>query len=94
MYCILFCPGAGNSIHFRRVQVQLQQLADIGYGVLAFDYRGFGRSGGVPSEAGLYENAAAAYTYLTTVRQVPPSRVILAGRSLGSAVAVELASKV
>ena len=93
-YWILFCPGAGNSIHFRRVQTQLQQLAEIGYNVLAFDYRGFGRTGGVPSEAGLYEDGLAAYTYLTRSLQVPPSRVILAGRSLGSAVAVELATRV
>lgn len=93
-YWMLFCPGAGNSIHFRRVQTQLQQLAEIGYSVLAFDYRGFGRTGGVPTETGLYEDALAAYGYLTTTLQVPSSRVILAGRSLGSAVAVELATRV
>lgn len=93
-YWILFCPGAGNSIHFRRVQTQLQQLAGLGYNVLAFDYRGFGRTGGIPTESGLYDDAMAAYRYLTTVRRVAPSRVILAGRSLGSAVAVELATRV
>lgn len=93
-YWILFCPGAGNSIHFRRVQAQLQQLAQIGYNVFAFDYRGFGRTPGVPSETGLYEDGLAAYTYVTTVLKVPAGRVILAGRSLGSAVAVELATRV
>ncbi len=93
-YWILFCPGAGNSIHLRRVQAQLLQLAGIGYNVLALDYRGFGRTAGVPTEAGLYEDGLAAYRYLTTTLRVPPSRVILAGRSLGSAVAVELATRV
>jgi hypothetical protein len=93
-YWILYCLGAGNSIHVRRVQTQLQQLAAIGYNVLAFDYRGFGRTGGVPSEAGLYEDALAAYAHLTTALRVPSSQVILAGRSLGSAVAVELATRV
>jgi pimeloyl-ACP methyl ester carboxylesterase len=93
-YWILFCPGAGNSIHLRRVQTQLQQLAGMGYNIFAFDYRGFGRTGGVPTESGLYDDAMAAYRYVTTVRQVPASRVILAGRSLGSAVAVELATRV
>lgn len=92
-FWILFCPGAGNSIHFGRVQSQLQQLAAIGYNVFAFDYRGFGRTAGVPTESGLYEDGLAAYRYLTTVLGVPPSRVILAGRSLGSAVAVELATR-
>ena len=93
-YWILFCPGAGNSIHFRRVQSQLEQLAGVGYNVFAFDYRGFGRTLGVPTEEGLYQDAVAAYTYLTTVLGAPAARVILAGRSLGSAVAVDLAARV
>ena len=93
-YWILFFPGAGNSILFRRVQSQLEQLHGLGYSVLAFDYRGFGRSAGEPSEAGLYQDALAAYGYLTDRMGVSPSRVVLAGRSLGSAVAVELATRV
>ncbi len=93
-YWILFAPGAGNSIHFGRVQSQLRQLGAMGYNVLAFDYRGFGQTLGVPSESGLYQDARAAYDYLTVTRRVPPARVILAGRSLGSAVAVELATHV
>ncbi len=93
-YWILFAPGAGNSIYFGRVQSQLRQLGAMGYNVLAFDYRGFGRNLGIPSEAGLYADALAAYGYLTTTLRVPPGRIVLAGRSLGSAVAVELATRV
>ena len=93
-YWILFFNGAAHSIHRRQQRQQLEQLHGLGYKVLAFDYRGFGRSGGRPSEPGLYTDAITAYRYLTTVRRVPPRRVILAGRSLGSAVAVEVATRV
>ena len=47
----------------------------------------------MPSEEGLYEDARAAYAYLTDDLKVPPSRIILAGRSLGSAVALEMAAR-
>jgi len=93
-YWILFCPAAGTSVHGERVQQQLHALWDLGYDVLAFDYRGFGENRGSPTEEGVYADAAAAYSYLTRQRGVPATRVILAGRSLGSAVAVELATRV
>lgn len=48
----------------------------------------------MPSEAGLYEDARTAYRHLAGELAVPPERIILAGRSLGSAVAVELATRV
>jgi predicted alpha/beta hydrolase len=53
-YWILFCPPSGATIHgpLRR---QLQSLHAAGYNVLAFDYRGFGRNAGTPTEAGVYE---------------------------------------
>ena len=92
-YWILFCPPSGRSIH-GRVRRQLESLHAAGYNVLAFDYRGFGRNAGTPTEAGVYEDALTAYRHLTQERRVPPDRIILAGRSLGSAVAVELATRV
>jgi pimeloyl-ACP methyl ester carboxylesterase len=93
VYWILFCPPSGRTIHgyMRR---QLESLRAAGYNVLAFDYRGFGRNPGTPSETGLYEDAETAYRHLTQRLGVPPERIILAGRSLGSAVAVELATRV
>ena len=93
-YWILFCPPAGASTRVKRIQDQLRKLSNLGYNVMAFDYRGFGDSPGVPSEDGLYADAAAAYAHLVAERRVPPSRIILAGRSLGSAVAVDLATRV
>jgi pimeloyl-ACP methyl ester carboxylesterase len=93
-YWILFCPPAGASIHVRRLQDQLQQLWTLGYNVMAFDYRGFGGNSGTPTEEGLYADATTAYDYLVNAERVKPSRVILAGRSLGSAVAIDLATRV
>lgn len=94
-YWVLYCLPSGGTIH-GRFQYQLYALQTLGYNVFSFDYRGFGRTRryGTPTEAGLYEDALAAYRHLTGERGVPPSRVILAGRSLGSAVAVELATRV
>lgn len=93
-YWILFCPPSGRTIHGRPVRRHLESLHAAGYNVLAFDYRGFGRNSGTPSEAGVYEDALTAYRHLIHPLGVAPERIILAGRSLGSAVAVELATRV
>jgi dipeptidyl aminopeptidase/acylaminoacyl peptidase len=63
-YWVLFCPPSGASIHAPGLQRPLQQLVQFGYSVLAFDYRGFGRNPGVPTENGLYEDARAALALL------------------------------
>jgi uncharacterized protein len=93
-YWILFFPGSGNSVRNSRVQTQLEQLFHLGYGVMALDYRGFGGNPGTPTERSVYEDALVAYDHLTDHLRIAPSRVILAGRSLGSAVAVEMATRV
>jgi fermentation-respiration switch protein FrsA (DUF1100 family) len=67
---------------------------DLGVNLFAYDYRGFGDSDGVPSEPGVYADAAAAYAYLTDSLHVPASRIILFGHSLGTGVAIELARHV
>jgi fermentation-respiration switch protein FrsA (DUF1100 family) len=92
-YWILFCPPAAGTIH-GRLQTQLHALRELGYNVFAFDYRGFGRNPGSPTEDGVYADALAAYRHLTEERRVPASHIILAGRSLGSAVAVEMSTRV
>ena len=91
---VLYCPAAGASTHVARIQDELHDLWAFGYNVFAFDYRGFGYNAGEPTEEGLYADAAAAYNHLTRQYSLPGSRIILAGRSLGSAVAVELATHV
>ena len=62
---------------------------DLGVNLLAYDYRGFGASDGIPSESGVYADADAAYRYLTDSLHVPPSRIILFGHSLGTGVTIE-----
>jgi fermentation-respiration switch protein FrsA (DUF1100 family) len=62
----------------------------LGVSSLLIDYRGYGKSEGRPTEKGLYEDAAAAFRWLTEVKKVESSSIILYGHSLGSAVAVDL----
>ncbi len=68
-------------------------LRALGLNVLTFDYRGYGESESVPSEAGLYRDADAALAFLRDSLRVPPERTLLFGHSLGSAIAVDLASR-
>lgn len=70
----------------------LARLNDLGFSVLMIDYRGFGQSGGqFPSEARVYEDAEAAWSYLISVRHAPLDRTFIYGHSLGSAIALHLA---
>ncbi len=88
---LLWCHGnAGNVIH--RLD-NLAELYRMGLSVFIFDYRGYGRSAGKPSEEGLYQDALAAYSYLAGTRGIRPDRLILFGRSLGASVAGTVASQ-
>ena len=88
---MLWCHGnAGNMIH--RLE-NLAALYESGLSVFLFDYRGYGRSEGMPTEKGLYQDARAAYHYLSDIRHIDPARLVLFGRSLGAAVAGNLASE-
>ena len=90
---LLICHGnAGNLSEFDR-PVHYAGLSHLGLNLLAFDYRGYGESGGTASEQGLYRDADAAYRYLRERRGVPADRIVLFGHSLGSAVAIDLASR-
>ncbi|MGH7206250.1 MAG: alpha/beta hydrolase [Nitrospiraceae bacterium] len=88
---LLWCHGnAGNIIN--RLD-NLRELHRLGISVFLFDYRGYGRSQGRPSEEGLYQDALGAYAYVTQARRIRPERIVLFGRSLGAAVAGEVASQ-
>lgn len=56
------------------------------YHVLAIDYRGFGKSTGMPSEAGLINDGVAAVEWAMNVAKVPSERIVIMGQSLGTAV--------
>jgi fermentation-respiration switch protein FrsA (DUF1100 family) len=66
-------------------------LSGLGYNSLLFDYRGYGASGGSPSEAGLYRDGLSAYRFVRDVRREQPGRIVLLGQSMGTAVATEVA---
>jgi fermentation-respiration switch protein FrsA (DUF1100 family) len=84
-----FHGNAGNISH--RVQ-NIKFVHDkVGINVFIFDYRGYGRSQGTVSEEGTYKDGAAALRYLLARKDVDPKRIIFFGRSLGAAVAAELA---
>lgn len=89
---VLFLHGNAGNISHRGESVAI--FHQLGLNVLIFDYRGYGHSEGSPSETGLYEDARAAWSYLTDTKGVAPHNIIIFGRSLGGVVAAQLASQV
>jgi len=87
----LFCHGNAGNVSDLLPDIQL--LHRMGLNVLVVDYRGFGRSEGRPGEVGTYLDAEAAWQHLTSERGEPAQRIVVMGRSLGGAVAIEVASR-
>ncbi len=87
---LFFHANAGNITH--RID-NLMRWQKRGLNTFILDYRGYGRSEGTPDEAGLYQDAEAAYAYVCETRGVNPKQTVLFGRSLGGAVAFYIASK-
>ena len=86
----LWMHGNAGNISHRLDNISL--IHDrLGVNMLIFDYRGYGQSEGRPSEQGTYRDAEAALAYLRDLPGVNQERIVLFGRSLGAAVAVELA---
>ena len=82
----------GNAGNISNRLGNLELLHDrLGVNVFLFDYRGYGQSQGTPSEKGLYLDAEAALAYLNSRADVRSDRIVYFGRSLGGAVAVDLA---
>ena len=69
------------------------QLVEKGFGVLALSYRGYGKSTGTPSEQGIYLDARTTIGYATDSLHIALSRLILYGESLGTGVAVQMATE-
>ena len=87
---VLYLHGNAGNIGNRAPR--FVQLSSFGWGVLMLEYRGFGGNAGAPTEAGLFEDARAAYRALRQ-RGISASRIVLWGESLGSGVAVHLAGE-
>ena len=84
----------GNAANIAANVHHVLRLRSIGLNVFIFDYRGYGNStGGPPREKLLYEDAERAWQYLVAERNIAPANIAIYGHSLGSAVAIDLASK-
>lgn len=88
---VLYLHGNAGNVASRYHQLHL--LMFLGCNILILDYRGYGRSEGRPTEAGLYIDALCAWQYLTQQRGFAPREVTMMGNSLGGAVAIELAAR-
>ena len=89
---LLFSHGNAGNISHRLDSLRL--FHDLGLEVLIYDYRGYGRSSGRASEAGVYRDAEAAWRWLLENRGRAPERIVLFGRSLGGTVTARLATRV
>lgn len=90
-FTILFSHGNAEDIFGS--SPFFEKLSRAGFNVLAYDYRGYGLSDGAPSERNAYEDADAAYDYLVDELKIAPEKIIVHGRSLGAAVAIDLAAR-
>lgn len=88
---VLFCHGNGGNMGDRVDIIRI--LNDLGLNVMIFDYRGYGTSGGRPSEKGTYLDAEVAYVYALKRSNDDPDSVIIYGKSLGGAVGIDLATR-
>jgi uncharacterized protein len=87
-FTLLFLHGANTNLGDR-----VDALAfwhELGFAILAIDYRGYGRSEGRPSELGLYADTHAAWNWLTGERGLEPDRIVVAAESMGVSLATEL----
>jgi pimeloyl-ACP methyl ester carboxylesterase len=91
---VIFLHGNDANIGSRMNILHYERLRALGLNVIAPEYRGFGGLAGVPTETGVAEDATRWYEYLRRTRHVDPRRIVIYGWSLGSAVAVNLASRV
>ena len=88
---VIFCHGNAGNISHRLDTIKL--FNSINLNVFIFDYRGYGKSSGFPTEKGLYLDAEAAYDYLVMRNGIDKGKITLYGESLGGAVVYDLALK-
>jgi fermentation-respiration switch protein FrsA (DUF1100 family) len=88
---LLFAHGNAGNMSDRLLKVKF--FYDMGLNVFIFDYRGYGKSAGTPSEKGVYLDAQGAWDYLDARKDVDMNKIILYGASLGGAVVIDLATR-
>lgn len=79
---ILFSHGNAGNISNRHNIISL--FTSLGYNFIIYDYRGFGKSTGIPSEKGLYTDILAIWNYMIDKLQIKPNNIILYGNSIGT----------
>jgi fermentation-respiration switch protein FrsA (DUF1100 family) len=89
---LLHCHGNSGNLSHRGPSAEVWQET-FNVPVLLFDYPGYGKSSGRPSERGCYASADAMYDWLVNEQRVSPERMLIYGGSLGGAVAVDVASR-
>jgi uncharacterized protein len=98
----LYCEGTrqtvilyfhGNAGDLNGWKFVTEDFTALGYPILIIDYRGYGKSTGPISEEGMYADGEAAYEYLTQELHIKPEGILLYGRSIGTGVAVEMATR-
>ena len=87
---LLLSHGNGGNISYR--YLLMRSLQRRRFNVLMYDYRGYGRSEGTPTENGIYTDGRAFFDYLLTQPEVDQRKIVLWGTSLGGAVATDLAT--
>lgn len=90
-YTILVSHGNAEDIGY--MLPFLHEMYHHGFSVLAYDYRSYGLSTGTPTERHCFADAAAVYEYLVHTLKVSPEHIIVYGRSVGAAMALELATR-
>ena len=90
-YTILFFHGNAGNISHRIDSIRI--FNDLGLSVFIYDYRGYGKSRGKRTENVMYEDAERAWNFLTETKNIPPEKIIVFGRSLGTAMASWIAAQ-
>ena len=83
----------GNACNISHMLEYASLLIEKNLQVFLFDYRGYGKSAGTPSEKGIYMDAQAAYDYLINEEKILPDNIVLFGQSIGAATAIDVAIK-
>lgn len=91
---VIFLHCHGNAENLRTLAWRQEMFRARGYGFCAFDYEGYGRSSGKPSESAVQRDVFRVWEYLTKEKKISPSRIVIHGFSLGTGAASFLASKV
>lgn len=90
-HTLIYCHGQGGDI--ADAWPRLQLLVPLGYNLVLWDYRGFGRSTGTPSESGIHDDEEALWNAVVTHAGVDDKKLIYYGRSFGGAPCIDLATR-